>query len=283
MKMADQFTELAAPFALGVLEAKEARQFAEHLAAGCEACAQEIASAKHMIGLLPYIAPQKTPPPGLKRRLLLAINPEANVLPMQTTAEKHAKILPAPATVRSMPARTVYQRARGALAWAAVFLLLAVGYGYFLQHGVIRNLQTQLSERRAEIDLLQFEMARQKTVLERIKKSTAARLLLVQLKGDEKGDLKIILDPQTAGGSFMAYNLPALSDEQDYQLWFLKDGQPFDAGVFHVTAQGEYIGEIQHLPATLDGITAFAVTREPKGGSSTPTMPIYWIGNVARV
>lgn len=281
--MADQFTELAAPFALGVLEAKEARQFAEHLAAGCEACAQEIAAARHMIGLLLYIAPQKAPPPGLKRRLLLAVNPEANVLPMQTTAEKRTKISPAPATVRPMPARTVYQRTRSALAWAAVFLLLAVGYGYFLQRGVIRNLQTQLGERRAEVELLKFEMTRQQTVIERIKKSNASRLLLVQLKGDAKGDLKIILDPQTAGGSFIASNLPALTEAQDYQLWFLKDGQPFDAGVLYVTAQGESLGEIQHLPATLDGITAFAVTREPKGGSSKPTPPIYWTGNVQRI
>lgn len=282
-KMADHFTELAAPFVLGILEPHEARQFAEHLATGCKACAQEITAAKRVAGLLPYVAPQKPPPPELKQRLLLAIGPNANILPLRPTAEKPAKISPAPATIRAMPSRTIYQRTRGALAWAAVFLLLAVGYGYFLQRGVIHNLQTQLSERRAEIELLQFEMARQQTVIERIKKSKASHLLMVQLKGHEQGDLKIILDPHTAGGSFIASNLPVLSAAHDYQLWFIKDGQPFNAGVFQVTAQGEYLGEIQHLPATLAGITAFAVTREPKGGRPTPTLPIYWIGNVQGV
>jgi len=281
--MADQFTPLAAPFVLGILEEKEARQFAEHLAAGCQACEQEIAEAKHVAGLLPYVAPQMEPPPELKRRLLNSINTEAKILKMSAVAEKSPTLSPLPATIRALPQRTFYQRARGALAWAAVFLLIAVGYGYFLQRGVIRQLQARLSERNAEVDLLKFEMARQQTVIERIKKSSAPRLLLVQLKGAEQGDVKVLLDPQTAGGSFIASNLPPLVDENDYQLWFLKDGVAFDAGVFHVNTQGAFIGEIQHLPETLEGITAFAITREPKGGRPTPTMPIYWMGNVQGV
>jgi len=281
--MTDQFTALAAPFVLGILEEKEARQFAEHLAAGCQTCEQELAEAKRVAGLLPYVAPQSEPPPELKRRLLNSINAEAKILKMPAAAERSPTLSPLPATIRALPQRTFYQRVRGSLAWAAVFLLMAVGYGYFLQRGLIRQLQTQLVARNADIELLKFELARQQTVIERIKKSNAQRLLLVQLKGTEKGDVKVLLDPQTAGGSFIASNLPPLTDENDYQLWFLKDGVPFDAGVFHVNAQGAFIGEIQHLPETLEGITAFAITREPKGGSPTPTMPIYWTGNVQGV
>jgi hypothetical protein len=174
-----------------------------------------------------------------------------------------------------------------------VFLLFAIGYGYLMQRGVINQLrqqialqERQLNERQAEIKLLQFEMERQKTVIERIKKSNAPRLLLVELKGTEMnpaGSIKVLLDPQIVGGSFIAYNLPPLADEHDYQLWFLKDGKPFDAGVFHVNENGEYIGEVQHLPETLAGISAFAITREPRGGRPTPTMPIYWVGAVQGV
>ncbi|GEM_PF-6166004 len=280
--MADQFTALAAPFVLGILEEKEARQFAAHLAAGCEACEQEMAEAKLLTGLLPYAAPQQEPPPELKRRLLNSIHTEAKILKLPA-AEKNATVSPLPATIRALPQRTFYPRLRGALAWAAVFLLMVVGYGYFQQRGVIRQLQARLSERNAEVDLLKFEMVRQQTLIERIKKSSAPRLILVQLKGAEKGDVKVLLDPQTAGGSFIASNLPPLTEENDYQLWFLKGDVPFDAGVFHVDAQGEFIGEIQHLPETLEGITAFAITREPKGGRPTPTMPIYWSGNVQGV
>ncbi|MCI0696710.1 anti-sigma factor [candidate division KSB1 bacterium] len=281
--MADEFTELAEPFVLGMLDEKEARQFQQHLATSCRECRQAVDEAKRVAHALPFTVPQNEPPAELKQRLLATIGAEANVVKMRPVAEKRAEGRSGPATIRSMPQRTFVQRLRGTLAWAAVFLLFAAGYGYFLQRDFIKQLQQQLSARNAEIKLLQFEMERQKTVIEQIRKSTASRLLLVELKGTEvkpSGGIKILLDPQTAGGSFIAYDLPALPDEHDYQLWFLKDGKPFDAGVFHVNEKGEFIGEVQHLPEKLAGISAFAITREPKGGSPTPTMPIYWVGAV---
>ena len=284
--MADKFTELAEPFVLGILEETEARQFSQHLATGCRECRLAVQNAKRVASLLPYTAPQNEPPPELKQRLLDAIATESKILTMRPVAEKNVAPAAGPATIRSMPQRTFFQRARGALAWAAVFLLFAVGYSYFLQRDLIRQLQTELAERNAETKLLQFELERQKTVIERIKKSSAPRLLLVELKGTEvnpSGSIKVLLDPQTAGGSFIAYDLPPLAGEHDYQLWFLKDGKPFDAGVFAVDEKGEFIGEVQHLPETLAGISVFAITREPKGGSPTPTMPIYWVGAVQGV
>lgn len=281
--MADQFTELAEPFVLGMLEEKEARQFQQHLATGCRECRQAVDEAKRVVYALPFAVPQNEPPAELRQRLLATIAAEANLVQVRPAAEKREESRSGPATIRSMPQRTFVQRVRGTLAWAAVFLLVAVGYGYFLQRDFIKQLQQQLSASNAEIKLLQFEMERQKTVIEQIRKSNAPRLLLVDLKGTEvkpSGGIKILLDPQISGGSFIAYGLPALPDEHDYQLWFLKDGKPFNAGVFHVNEKGEFIGEVQHLPETLAGITAFAITREPKGGRPTPTMPIYWVGAV---
>jgi anti-sigma-K factor RskA len=290
--MADKFIELAEPFVLGILEEKEARQFSEHLV-GCRECRQAVANARQVASLLPYAVPQQEPPPEVKQRLLETIGAETKILKMPPATEKSDATKATSATIRSMPQRTFFQRAQGTLAWAAVFLLFAIGYGYLAQRGVVNQLrqqlalqEQQLNERQAEIKLLQFEMERQKTVIERIKKSSAPRLLLVELKGTEvnpSGGVKILLDPQISGGSFIAYNLPPLADEHDYQLWFLKDGRPFDAGVFHVNENGEYIGEVQHLPETLAGISAFAITREPKGGRPAPTMPIYWMGAVQGV
>ncbi len=288
--MADQFTELAGPFVLDMLEEKEAQQFQQHLVTGCRECRQAMDEAKLVAQALPFAVPQHEPPAELKQRLLATIGAEASAVEMRPAAETREASRSGPATIRSMPQRTFAQRVRGTLAWAAVFLLFAVGYGYFVQRDLIRQLrqqlalqEQQLNEGNAEIKLLTFELERQRTVIEQIKTSNAPRLLLVDLKGTEvkpSGGVKILLDPQTAGGSFIAYDLPALPDEHDYQLWFLKDGKPFDAGVFHVNEKGEFIGEVQHLPGTLAGITAFAITREPKGGRPTPTMPIYWLGAV---
>lgn len=283
MSMADQFTELAEFFVLGGLEEPEAKKFARHLAAGCQECRRAVERFRRVVALLPYVAPQNEPPPELKRRLLNTIGVEAKTATRHVLAEKGETVRSAPATIRALPSRTFWQRVQGPLAWAAIFLLIAIGYGYILQRGLLRQLQTQLEERNAYVKLVEFEMARQQAVIEKIKTSKASRLLLVDLQGTEKGNIKVLLDPQTAGGSFIAYNLPPLADEHDYQLWFLKNGQPYDAGVFHVNAKGEYIGDVQHLPETLAGISAFAITREPKGGRPTPTMPIYWSGTVQGV
>jgi anti-sigma-K factor RskA len=288
--MADKFTEQAALFVLGMLEKKEAQQFQQHLATGCEACRQAVDEARRVANVLPYAVPQNEPPAELKQRLLATIATEAKAVARPPAVEKREARQSGPATIRPLPPRTFYQRVRGTLAWAAVFLLFAVGYGYFVQRDAIRQLrerlvmqEQQLNKSNAEIKLLTFELERQKTIIEQIKTSNAPRLLLVELKGtavNSTGGIKVLLDPKSAGGSFIAYNLPPLSKEHDYQLWFLKDGKPFDAGVFNVNEDGEFIGEVQHLPATLAGITAFAITREPKGGRPTPTMPIYWVGAV---
>lgn len=285
--MIDQFTEQAESFVLGALDQSEERQFLQHLQSGCSECRRAVEAARQIVTLLPFIAPQNEPPPELKRRLLRSIAAEG-----KSALPANANTAAPRATIRPMPQRTFWQRAQGTLAWAAVFLLLAVGYGYFLQKNELAKLRqqldaqtAQLSEREAEVKLLQFELTRQQTVIQQIQRSKASYLLLVDLQsteGQTPGGAKVVLDPQTAGGSFIAYNLPLLTAAHDYQLWFILDGKPVDAGVFTVDANGEFIGSVKHLPAKLTGIAAFAITREPKGGRLTPTLPIYWAGNVQR-
>ena len=61
-------------------------------------------------------------------------------------------------------------------------------------------------------------------------------------------------------------SLKELSKEQQYQLWAIVDGQPHDMGVF----DGDMKGLVKMKPGT--DIDAFAVTIEPRGGKSSPTM-----------
>jgi anti-sigma-K factor RskA len=175
--MADKFTALAEPFALGMLEENEARQFEQHLASGCRECQQAVDEAERVARLLPYAVPQNEPPADLKRRLLEAVAAEAKIIKMRPASENSNAAQAGPATIRSMPQRTFFQRVRGTLAWAAVFLLFAIGYSYFLQRGMIKQQQQialqeqQLAEKSAEIKLLNFEMERQKLLLNRSRKA----------------------------------------------------------------------------------------------------------------
>lgn len=64
-------------------------------------------------------------------------------------------------------------------------------------------------------------------------------------------------------------NMPVNDKEHQYQLWALVGGKPVDLGVFDKTAE-DSIEMKEMKPVAL--AQAFAVTREPRGGSINPTM-----------
>lgn len=69
-----------------------------------------------------------------------------------------------------------------------------------------------------------------------------------------------------------------LSQENQYQLWAIVDGQPVDAGVF----DGNLAGLLK-MKAIGTGVGAFAVTIEPRGGKSSPTLEtMQVVGNVVK-
>ncbi|MDZ7343244.1 MAG: anti-sigma factor [candidate division KSB1 bacterium] len=285
---ADQFTELAELYVLGTLDAKDSREFAQHLTTGCWACTQAVKEARRVIEALPYTAAPNTPPEDLKQRVLEEIAAETTGSGLRPQTAKSETKAERSASIRAMPTRTFWQRAPGPLAWAAVFLLMVVSYGYFTQrrevkqlHQHLAELNQQIHQSRASIQQLEIELARRQRFINLVK---SPNLILVELKGlpiHPPGRAKIAIDPRLAQASILVYNLPPLTIAQDYQLWFIQDGKPYDAGVFHVDENGEYVGEVRNLPVTLAGITAFAVTREPKGGRPEPTLDqMYLMGPI---
>ena len=66
----------AALHALGALEGDEAREFEEHLAAGCAACAAELREFETVAGVLGLAAPEAGPPAGVRARLLALVSEE---------------------------------------------------------------------------------------------------------------------------------------------------------------------------------------------------------------
>jgi len=65
---------------------------------------------------------------------------------------------------------------------------------------------------------------------------------------------------------FNSASLGELSQNQQYQLWAIKDGKPVDAGVFDPNSG------ILRLMKKIVAAEAFAVTIEKRGGSSSPTL-----------
>ncbi|MFL6256503.1 MAG: cupin domain-containing protein [Pyrinomonadaceae bacterium] len=64
----------AALYALGALEGEEAREFEEHLAAGCAACEAELREFETVAGDLGLAAPEAEPPAPVRARLLALVS-----------------------------------------------------------------------------------------------------------------------------------------------------------------------------------------------------------------
>ncbi|MEP6737695.1 MAG: anti-sigma factor [Chryseolinea sp.] len=72
--------------------------------------------------------------------------------------------------------------------------------------------------------------------------------------------------------------MKALSTEKQYQLWAIIDGKPVDAGVF----DGDIAG-LMKMKNIASGATTFAVTIEPKGGKTSPSLETMQVaGNVIK-
>ena len=64
----------AALYALGALEGDEAREFEEHLAAGCQPCAAELHLFEGVVADLGLAAPEAEPPTSVRSRLLALVS-----------------------------------------------------------------------------------------------------------------------------------------------------------------------------------------------------------------
>jgi hypothetical protein len=85
--------------------------------------------------------------------------------------------------------------------------------------------------------------------------------------------------PETDTAVLVVSGLAPLPPERDYQLWFLREGQPVGSVVFDVGQSGE--GQlIVRAPRQLGHYDLAAITPEPAGGSAGPTGPIMIAGQI---
>ncbi|MGH7496426.1 MAG: anti-sigma factor [bacterium] len=272
--MADENAQsLVEALLLGTLTTDKVQELQQRLAAGDPIVVEAYQETRRLLLALPATVPQMAPPPELKQRILQAVAQEQQPGYREDGAAKP------PATVRAMPQRTFVQSLQRSLAWAAVFMLFAVGLAYYYRSQEVLSLRQeraellqQLQTRQQEIEGLKLNLAFH---LEMTKALQKPKSLLVDLAPTKPGAAtgKVIVDRDKTRAYFVTADLPALEANKDYQLWYLdKSGRPVDGGVFQVDHSGYGEISVRNLPQNLSDITAFAVTIEPKGGSVNPTL-----------
>ena len=146
--------------------------------------------------------------------------------------------------------------------------------------GAIAELASKLDEAQRRERLAAGAMVAAQKKVEQLQGSLDAvatpHLQLVTAKEPKKADaptIKVLVDPENRRWVVMAFDLPPIPSDKDYQLWFLpasKGAKPVSAGILAPGPGGSQFGTIA-IPSDLAKIDGAAISLEPKGGSPQPT------------
>ncbi|MGZ6641245.1 MAG: anti-sigma factor [Solirubrobacteraceae bacterium] len=222
----------AAAYVLGALPDDELAAFAAHLEV-CEVCRREVAELRPAADTLPLSAPPAAPPPELKDRIMATVRAEAELLAAA-----------GPEADRPPCAR----RARRRIGLAGLGLrpaAVALAAGLLIAAGVAGGLIATRGDG-----------SRTVPAAVRIVSAPNASATLVT-SSDGRAQLRVRNMPMPPRGSV-------------YQVWLKRRGQPPtpSTALFSVDRTGH--ADVT-VPESTKGTEQLLVTREPDGGSRTPT------------
>jgi anti-sigma-K factor RskA len=278
--------ELLPAYALDALDGDDLLELEEHLAGDCDECRRQLALWQ-----------------GDLEELAAAVTP---VEPSEITRARILRL----AGGSPAPARAVRRASGWLAAAALVLLGLAVwGFaGQRQLRDEVRSLVAEHDRLLRQVEMLSTQMSRMKTDTVEAKSLLDERDRLrheVEVLNREMGrrqtealqvkqDLQVLaapgvksvalaglgpapgaqgrtyVNPSTHSALFYAFDLPALSDEKTYELWFIAGGKPVSAGTFAVDAYGRASLRVDRV-SDVQRIEAWAVTVEPRGGVPKPT------------
>jgi anti-sigma-K factor RskA len=230
--------ENVAAYALGCMDSAEREQYERHLE-GCQACQVELRAYQSVVDDLALAVPVSNPPPGLRHTILQKAVNQPNRAPKQDSL--------------IFRLRRIFQPPQPALRITGLIVIVALVFSNVLL--IVQNNQ-----------LSQAEPKPFRTVMLRSSDT------------NNNANALLVISDQGQFGTLVTDHLAALNDQQEYQLWLIKDGKRTSGGVFKVTQTGYGWLKIESKTSLLE-FQSFGVTIEPKGGSPGPTGPKVLGGN----
>ncbi|GAC1428778.1 MAG: hypothetical protein NVSMB7_05560 [Chitinophagaceae bacterium] len=168
------------------------------------------------------------------------------------------------------------------LAAASIILLAGSTLLNFYFYSQYRNSAAKLDELIASNqqlagnnNVMQAKLQQYQTSFEKMKDPNMA---VIAMKGQPVAPQSLTTvywDKQTKDVYLMVNSLPQPAAGKQYQLWAIVDGKPVDAGMLDTGAYDGLV-KMKNIPQA----QAFAITLENTGGSKTPTVPIYVMGQI---
>jgi anti-sigma-K factor RskA len=268
--------DLAGAYALHALDADEAADYELYLSLS-EQARVEAAELNDTAVALGLAAAPVQPSSGLKAGLMAQIASTPQLAPLDSPARPGtpavtadappvvaAVAAPAPSPVAANPPtrtggsaaeraeRRWFQRPAGYLAAAAAAAALFVGGTFAGQALYGDNGDAFPTQQAAELAEINAAGDTQRASTETV----------------DGQDVTLVWSGELGLSAIIVDDLPALGDDQDYQLWYIGEGGPVPAGTFDSAGSGTVF---RVLDGTMSAGDAVGVTVEPRGGSDLPT------------
>ena len=228
------FRENIPAYAVGALDADESAALETHLET-CASCRTELAEYRALSQSLLTAVPPKQPSAALRKRLQSRL----------------------PGAQRPSRPQWNFSFSRLALG-LAVLALLALNLASFMQVRQIRaqqaNLLNQVADAQAALALL-----------------SSPNVQLVTINGENVSGT-LLLDKENNQAVLIAQGLPALAEDQIYQIWLIEpDEGRVSAGMFRPESGQSYTTKAISSSQPFTNYLGIGVTVEPAGGSDHPT------------
>jgi anti-sigma-K factor RskA len=228
-----------AAYALGCMERTEREQFERHLAE-CQVCQADLRAYQSVVNQLALAAPMQTPPVGLRHSIL------QKAASQPVSSPKHDAL--------GSRLRLFFQSRQPAMGIVGLVLIVILVFSsLFLLRQVNQLQQAQATP---------FHM-----------------VTLHSPDPQQEANALLVISDNGQFGTLVTDNLIVLNDQQQYQLWLIKDGKRTSGGLFTVNSAGYGWLKIESKISLLE-FQSFGITIEPLGGSPGPTGPKVLGGNL---
>ena len=243
--------EMAALYALGLLDGEDLRAFEKELRSGNPDAVRLLGEYGGAADMIALTADPVEPPPELEARVLES-------LPSQ---EPRIRVVPQP---RMSDTVVPMSRPRNtALPWGiAALLAIACAYQWMDRS----ETEAALAQSQERIRFLEQESALD---------SLRIAVLKSRLENAPTAQAVAVWDGARQEGRLRVSNLPAVPQGKEYQLWLIDAAYeaPVSAGVFNTDELGNQTFAFAGS-ANVDSINAFALSVEDAGGKPSPEGPI---------
>jgi len=221
----NRWSEDVAAYALGALEAQEARELEAHLE-GCEHCRQELRWLSPAVQALSEGVEHQLPPKQVRDRVMTEVRADAKREAAAAAGETRR-----PSWLSRLGAGTYGWRPAAGLAAIALVVVALVGY----------------------------EVGSGDSGSSGVGESTVV---------PQESGVVVTMTPKGEGGVIELANVEELPEDRVLEAWVQRDGEVEAVPALFVP---DHEGKASTTIEDMDGVEVVMVTKEPKGGSETPT------------